>query len=75
MPPEMVLATSVDRKAPTMLRIPLTRTAVLGASAPVAMEVAIALAVSWNPLVPLVDSLPHPVGPCRAAARHGSGER
>lgn len=51
MPPEIVLATSVDRKAPTMLRAPLTRTAVRGFSAPVAMDVAMALAVSWNPLV------------------------
>ncbi len=50
-PPEIVLATSVDRKAPTMLRTPLIRTAVLGSSAPVAMEVALAFAVAWNPLV------------------------
>lgn len=50
-PPEIVLATSVGRKAPPMLRTPLTRTAALGFSAPVAMEVAIAFAVSWNPFV------------------------
>ena len=51
MPPEIVLATSVDRKAPTTFRTPLMSTAVFGLSAPVAMDVAIAFAVSWNPLV------------------------
>jgi hypothetical protein len=45
-PPEMVLATSVERKAPTRLRIAASSTAVFGLSAPVAMGVAIALAVS-----------------------------
>ena len=51
MPPEIVRATSVDRNAPAILRTPLIRTAILGRSAPVAMEVAIAFAVSWNPFV------------------------
>ncbi len=51
-PPEMVLATSVERNAPIRLRMAATVTAVfLGLSAPVAMEVAMALAVSWKPLV------------------------
>ena len=50
-PPEMVLATSVDRNAPTRLSTAARATAVLGLIAPVAMGVAIALAVSWNPLV------------------------
>jgi hypothetical protein len=50
-PLEMVLATSTDRNAPTRFNAPATRTATLGRSAPVATEVAIALAVSWNPLV------------------------
>ena len=51
MPPEMVLATSVERNAPTRFKVPAAMTAVLGLSAPVAMEVAMALAVSWKPLV------------------------
>ena len=51
MPPEMVLATSVERKAPATLRIAAIRTAVLGRNAPVATDVPIALALSWNPLV------------------------
>jgi hypothetical protein len=46
-----VTATSTDRNAPTRLRMPANRTAVLGLRAPVAMEVAIALPVSWKPLV------------------------
>src|SRR5687768_8495691 len=50
-PPEMVLATSTDRNAPTRLRTADSATAVRGFRAPVAMEVAMALAVSWNPLV------------------------
>src|SRR5699024_4882773 len=45
-PPEMVLATSVERKAPTRLRIAARVTAVLGLIAPVAIGVAMALAVS-----------------------------
>ena len=51
MPPEIVLATSVDRNAPTTFSTPLIRTATFGRSAPVAMDVAIAFAVSWKPLV------------------------
>ena len=51
MPPEMVFATSVERNAPTTFRTPASATAVLGLSAPVAMEVAMAFAVSWNPFV------------------------
>ncbi len=46
-----VTATSTDRKAPTRLRTPASSTAVLGFSAPVAIDVAIALPVSWKPLV------------------------
>jgi len=46
-----VTATSTDRKAPTRLRMPARRTAVFGLRAPVAMDVAMALPVSWNPLV------------------------
>src|SRR5215218_1524910 len=50
-PPEMVLATSTDRNAPARFRHPATATATLGRNAPVAIEVAIALAVSWKPFV------------------------
>ena len=50
-PPEMVFATSTDRNAPTRFSVPAAMTAVLGLSAPVAMDVAIALAVSWKPFV------------------------
>ena len=50
-PPEIVLATSVDRVAPTMLRTAATSTARLGVKAPVATEVAMALEESWKPLV------------------------
>jgi hypothetical protein len=50
-PLEIVLATAVDRNAPTRLSTADTATATLGLSAPVAMDVAIALAVSWKPLV------------------------
>jgi len=50
-PLEMVFATSTDRNAPTRLRMPAMSTAVRGLSAPVAIEVATALAVSWKPLV------------------------
>ncbi len=46
MPPEMVLETSVDRKAPTRFSTAARRTAVLGFSAPVAIGVAMAFAVS-----------------------------
>src|SRR6478735_8606605 len=50
-PLAMVAATASDRKAPTMLRTADRATAVLGLRARVAMEVAIALPVSWKPLV------------------------
>lgn len=43
-PPEMVFATSMDKNAPTRFSVPAAMTAVLGLSAPVAMDVAIALA-------------------------------
>jgi len=46
-PLEIVFATSTDRNAPTRFSAPASRTATLGRSAPVAMEVAMALAVSW----------------------------
>ena len=51
MPPEMVLATSVDRNAPATLRMAAINTAVRGRNAPVATEVPIAFALSWKPLV------------------------
>ena len=51
MPPEMVFATSVERNAPTRFRIAAMPTATFGFSAPVAMGVAIAFAVSWKPFV------------------------
>src|ERR687893_2591205 len=50
-PPEMVLATSVDRQAPNRLRMAARMTAVRGLSAPVAIGPAMAFALSWNPLV------------------------
>lgn len=46
-----VRATSTERKAPTRLSTPASSTAVLGFSAPVAIDVAIAFPVSWKPLV------------------------
>ncbi len=51
MPPETVFATSVLRNAPTRFRTAAIATATRGFSAPVAMGVAIAFAVSWKPLV------------------------
>src|SRR4051812_14872523 len=48
---DTVRATSTDKKAPTRLRIADRATATLGLRAPVAIEVAIAFAVSWKPLV------------------------
>ena len=51
MPPEMVLATSVDRNAPATFSTAAISTATFGFSAPVATEVAIAFALSWKPLV------------------------
>ena len=50
-PLAIVAATASDRKAPTRLRTPDKATATRGSSALVAIEVAIALPVSWNPLV------------------------
>src|SRR5882757_5809819 len=50
-PLEIVLATSVERNAPTRFSTAEMATATLGRSAPVATEVAIAFAVSWKPLV------------------------
>src|SRR5947209_14721397 len=46
-----VAATAVPVKAPTTLRTPAISTAVPGASTRVATEVAMALAVSWKPLM------------------------
>ena len=51
MPLATVAATLTDRNAPTRLRAAEMATAVNGLRAPVAIEVAIALAVSWKPLV------------------------
>ncbi len=48
MPCETVLATSVERNAPTTLRTAEMSTAVRGLRAPVATEVAMAFAVSWE---------------------------
>src|SRR3954453_18217303 len=45
-PPEIVFATWPDRKAPVRFRQAATVTAVLGRNAPVAIDVAMALAVS-----------------------------
>src|SRR5690242_13169249 len=50
-PLEMVLATSVETNAPTRFRTADKPTATFGLSAPVAIDVAIALAVSWKPFV------------------------
>ena len=50
-PLAMVAATAVDRNAPTRLSEALSTTATLGLSAPLAIEVAMALPVSWKPFV------------------------
>ena len=50
-PLAMVAATARERNAPTKLSAPEIATAVRGPSAPVAIDVAIALPVSWKPLV------------------------
>ena len=50
-PPLMVFATSVLRNAPTRFSTAAISTATFGLSAPVAIGVAMALAVSWNPFV------------------------
>jgi hypothetical protein len=46
-----VRATSTDRKAPMRLKTADSATATLGFKAPVTIDVAMAFAVSWNPLV------------------------
>src|SRR5262249_10650971 len=51
MPVAAVAATLIEMSAPTKLSAPAIPTAIFGLSAPVAMVVAIALAVSWKPLV------------------------
>jgi hypothetical protein len=50
-PPATVAATSSEMNAPTKLSTAAIATATFGRSAPVAIVVAMALAVSWNPLV------------------------
>src|ERR1700760_496875 len=50
-PLAIVAATARERKAPTKLSTPEMATAVRGPRAPVAIDVAIAFPVSWNPLV------------------------
>src|SRR3954471_16290579 len=50
-PPEIVFATWTERKAPVRFRQAAIATAVLGRNAPVAIDVAMALAVSWKPFV------------------------
>ena len=50
-PLAIVVATASERNAPTTLRRAERPTATRGGSARVAIDVAIALAVSWNPLV------------------------
>src|SRR6202044_3830274 len=50
-PLAMVAATARERNAPTKLSTPDMATAVRGPSAPVAIDVAMALPVSWKPLV------------------------
>ena len=49
MPLAMGAATERERKAPARLRTAATLTAVLGVTAPVAIDVAMAFAVSWKP--------------------------
>ena len=50
-PLAIVAATLRERNAPTRLSVPEIATATRGDNAPVAIEVAIALPVSWKPLV------------------------
>src|ERR1700742_3539169 len=50
-PLAIVAATLSERNAPTRFNTPDKPTATLGLRAPVAMDVAIALPVSWNPFV------------------------
>src|SRR3954464_10868451 len=51
MPPAIVAATLIERNAPTKFRTAAMVTATRGRRALVAMVVAMALAVSWKPLV------------------------
>ncbi len=51
MPLAMVAATLMDRNAPARFSTADSATAAFGFSAPVAIDVAMALAVSWKPLV------------------------
>ncbi len=51
MPLATVAATATERNAPTRLRTAESATAVRGLRAPVAIEVAMAFPVSWNPFV------------------------
>ena len=51
MPPATVAATLSEMNAPTKFRIAAMVTATFGLSAPVAIVVAIAFAVSWKPFV------------------------
>ena len=51
MPVAIVAATASDRNAPAKFRTAASATASRGDSARVEIEVATALAVSWNPLV------------------------
>ena len=46
-----VTATEIDKNAPTRFATAEMATAIFGLSAPVAIDVAIALPVSWKPLV------------------------
>jgi hypothetical protein len=50
-PLEIVFATSTDRNAPTRFSTAEIATATRGLRAPVAIDVAIEFAVSWNPFV------------------------
>ena len=50
-PLAIVVATAIEMKAPRKLSAAEIRTATMGLSAPVAIDVAIALAVSWKPFV------------------------
>ena len=50
-PLAIVVATLIEMNAPTKLSAAEIRTATIGFSAPVAIDVAIALAVSWKPFV------------------------
>ena len=51
MPEEILAATLIERNAPAKLRIAHNPTATRGRRSRVAIEVAMALAVSWNPFV------------------------